>query len=127
MDYLISIWCDIRGVILAITYEVNSNAIVSGIIAEWQPIPTGLNADATQKLSTNWLRHTWRMAEMEMAEWLILLALRGASFTELKTTDEATPNSTGIYSTGRVLTVTGQHRARQMLNVQVGFLVDITS
>lgn len=112
---------------MTITYEVNSNAIVAGIIAEWEPIPTGSNANATQKLSANWMRHTWEVAEMEMAEWLILLALRGASFTELKTTNEATPNSTGTYSTGRVLTVTGQHRARQMLNVKVNFLVDITS
>jgi hypothetical protein len=112
---------------VAITYEVNSNSIVAGITAEWQTISTGSNGDGTQKLSSNWLRHIWRIPEMEMAEWLILLALRGASFTELKTTDEATPNSTGTYSTGRILTVTGQHRARQMLSVQVMFLVDITS
>ncbi len=112
---------------MAITYEVNSNTINAGIQAEWQPIPTGANSDATQKLASNWLRHIWRARAMEMAEWLILLALRGTSFSELKTTDEATPNSTGTYSTGRVITVTGNHRARQMLNVQVTFLVDITS
>ncbi len=112
---------------MTITYEVNSSAIVAGITAEWQPISTGLSANATQKLADNWLRHIWRIPVMEMAEWLILLALRGTSFSELKTTDEATPNSTGTYSTGRVMTVAGQHRARQMLNVQVTFLVDITS
>ena len=112
---------------MTITYEVNSNSIVAGIKAEWKPIPTGSNSDATQKLSENWLMHTWRMSVMEMAEWLILLALRGTLFTELKTTDETTPNSTGTYSTGRVMTVRGQQRGRQMLNVQVEFLVDITS
>jgi len=112
---------------MAITYEVNSSTINAGIQAEWQPIPTGSNSDATQKLSSNWLRHIWRSSVMEMAEWLILLALRGSSLTELKTTDEATPNSTGTYSTSRVLAVTGQHRGRQMLNVQVNFLVDVTS
>ena len=127
MDNLYLIWGCIRSITLTITYEVNSNAIVAGIIAEWQPIVTGSNADATQKLAENWLRHIWRISEMEMAEWLILLALRGTSFSELKTTDEATPNSSGTYSTGRILTVTGQHRARQMLNVVVTFLVDITS
>jgi hypothetical protein len=112
---------------MTVDYEVNSNTINAGIQAEWQPIPTGSNSDATQKLSSNWLRHIWRAAEMEMAEWLILLALRGSSLTQLKTTDEATPNSTGTYATSRILTVTGQHRARQMLNVVVTFLVDTTS
>lgn len=112
---------------MAITYEVNSNSIVAGIKAGWEPIPTGSNSDATQKLSANWMRHIWRIPEMEMAEWLILLALRGTPIAELKTTDEATPNSTATYATGRILTVAGQHRARQMLNVQVIFLVDITS
>ena len=112
---------------MAITYEVNSNTINAGIQAEWKPISTGSNSDATQKLASNWLRHIWRSPEMEMAEWLILLALRGTSLTELKTTNEGTPNSTATYSTGRVLTVTGNHRARQMLNVKVTFLVDVTS
>lgn len=112
---------------MTITYEVNSSTINAGIQAEWKPIPTGSNADATQKLSANWLQHIWRASEMEMTEWLILLALRGTSFSELKTTDESTPNSTGTYSTGRVMTVIGQHRGRQMINVVVTFLVDITS
>jgi hypothetical protein len=112
---------------MAITYEINSNAINAGIQANWQPIPTGANADATQKLSANWRRHTWSCAFMEMAEWLILLALRGVSLTELKTTNESTPNSTGTYSTGRVITVTGSHIGRRMQNVQINFLVDITS
>lgn len=112
---------------MTIVYEVNSSSIIAGIKAEWQPIPIGSNADGTQKLASNWLRHIWRISVMEMAEWLILLALRGSSLIELKTTDEATPNSTGVYSTGRVLTVVGQHRARQMINVQVTFLVDVTS
>ena len=109
------------------TDEVNSNSIVSGITAEWKPIPTGLNADGTQKLSTNWVRHIWRIPVLEVAEWLILLALRGTTLTELKTTNESTPNSTGTYSTGKVLTVSGSQQARQILNVQVTFLVDVTS
>jgi hypothetical protein len=112
---------------MTITYEINSNAINAGIQANWLPIPTGANSDATQKLSANWRQHTWSCAFMEMAEWLILLALRGVSLTELKTTDESTPNSTGTYSTGRVMTVTGSHIGRRMQNVQVNFLVDITS
>ena len=112
---------------MTVTYEVNSSAINAGIQAEWLPIVTGSNSDATQKLASNWLRHVWRSSVMEMTEWLILLALRGTSLTELKTTNEGTPNSTATYSTGRVLTVTGNHRARQMLNVQVTFLVDVTS
>lgn len=112
---------------MAITYEINSNTINAGIQAKWPPIPTGANSDATQKLSTNWRRHTWSCAFMEMTEWLILLALRGVSFTELKTTNESTPNSTGTYSTGRVMSVTGNHIGRRMQNVQVSFLVDITS
>jgi hypothetical protein len=112
---------------MTITYEVNSNSIIAGIKAEWQPIPTGSKPDATQKLSDNWVRHIWRIPVLEMTVWLLLLSLRGKKFVELKTTDEATPNSTGTYSTGRVLTVAGQHRARQMINVQVVFLVDVTS
>lgn len=112
---------------MAITYEVNGTGITSGIMAEWQPITTGGNADGTQKLSANWLRHIWRLPVCEVATYLILTALRGTSLTSLKTTDESSPNSTATYATGRVLTVTGQHRARQVLGVEVVFLVDTTS
>lgn len=112
---------------MTIVYEINSNAIAAGIQADWRPIPTGANSDATQKLSTNWRRHTWTCAFMEMATWLILLALRGTSFTELKTTDESTPNSTGTYSTGRVMTVTGNQIGRRMVGVKIEYLVDVTS
>jgi hypothetical protein len=112
---------------MAITYEVNSNTINAGIQADWKPIPTGSNANATQKLSANWRQHTWSCTFMEVAEWLILLALRGVSLTELKTTDESTPNSTGTYSTGRVMTVSGSQIGRRIAGVKVGFLVDITS
>lgn len=112
---------------MAITYEVNSNTINAGIQADWKRIPTGSNEDGTQKLSTNWRRHTWSCAFMEVAEWLILLALRGVSFTELKTTDESAPNSTGTYSTGRVMTVNGSQIGRRIAGVKVEYLVDITS
>jgi hypothetical protein len=112
---------------MAITYEINSNTINAGIQADWKPISTGNNADATQKLSSDWRRHVWTCAFMEMAEWLILLALRGTSITELKTTDESIPNSTGTYSTGRVMTVTGNHIGRRMSGVKVEYLVDVTS
>lgn len=110
-----------------LAYQINSTAINAGIQANWLPISTGSNSDATQKLSTNWRRHTWSSAFMEMTEWLVLLALRGTSFTELKTTNESTPNSTGTYSTGRVMTVTGNQIGRRMAGVKVEFLVDITS
>lgn len=112
---------------MAIAYEINSVVVNAGIQADWKPIPTGSNSNATQKLSEDWRRHTWSCAFMEVAEWLILLALRGTSFTELKTTDEDTPNSTGTYSTGRVTTVTGNQIGRRMAEVKVNFLVDITS
>lgn len=112
---------------MAITYEINSSTINAGIQADWKPIPTGSNSNATQKLSDNWRRHTWSSAFMEVTEWLVLLALRGTSLTELKTTDEDTPNSTGTYSTGRIMTVTGNQIGRRMAGVKVSFLVDITS
>jgi hypothetical protein len=112
---------------MAITYEINSSTINAGIQADWKPVGTGNNADATQKLSSNWRRHIWSCAFMEMTEWLILLALRGTSFTELKTTDESTPNSTGTYSTGRIMTVTGNQIGRRMAGVKVEYLVDVTS
>ena len=112
---------------MTITYALNSNTINAGIQADWQPIGTGNNADGTQRLSTDWRRHVWSCQFMEIAEWLILLPLRGTVFAELQTTDESTPNSTGTYSTGRVMTVTGQQIGRRMSNVKVSFLVDITS
>lgn len=112
---------------MAITYEINSVAINAGIQADWKPISTGSNSDATQKLSTNWRRHTWICAFMEVTEWLILLALRGVALTELKTTDESAPNSTGTYSTGNVISVAGNQIGRRIQNVRVTFLVDITS
>lgn len=112
---------------MSISYQINSNTINAGIQADWKPISIGSNSDATQKLSANWRRHTWSCAFMEVAEWLILLALRGVSFTELKSTNESTPNSTGTYSTGRVMTVNGKQIGRRMTNVKVEYLVDITS
>ncbi len=112
---------------MAITYQINSNTINAGIQADWKPIPTGGNADATQKLAANWRQHTWSCAFMEMAEWLILLTLRATSFSGLVTTDESTPNSSATYATGRVMTVTGSQIGRRMVGVQVGYLVDITS
>lgn len=110
-----------------IAYEVNSTAINAGIQADWKRIATGNNANATQKLSTNWRRHTWFCEFMEMTEWLVLLALRGTSFTELKTTNESAPNSTATYATGRVMSVTGNQVGRRMAKVRVEFLVDVTS
>jgi hypothetical protein len=112
---------------MTITYEVNSTTITAGIQANWSPITTGKNTDATQKLSANWRTHIWNCASMEMAEWLVLLALRGVALTELKTTNESTPNSTGTYSTSNVMSVTGNHVGRQMKNVRITFLVDVTS
>ncbi len=109
------------------TYEINSTAINAGIQANWQNITTGSNANATQKLSDDWREHVWSCEFMEVAEWLVLLALRGTSFTELKTTDESTPNSTATYSTGRVMTVNGAQIGRRIQGVTVNFLVDITS
>ena len=112
---------------MAITYEINSIAINAGIQANWSPIITGRNTDATQKLSDDWRTHIWNSVTMEMTEWLVLLALRGVAFTELKTTNESTPNSTATYSTGNVMGVTGNQVGRQMKNVRITFLVDITS
>jgi hypothetical protein len=104
-------------------YEVNSTAISGGIQASWQPIQVGQNGDGSPQYSP-WYRHVWSIPVLEMADYLTLEALRGTELTELKTTDKDTPNSTGTYTTGRVMTVTGQHRARQMLNVRIEFLVD---
>lgn len=112
---------------MTITYEVNSTAINAGIQANWSPISTGKNTDATQKLSTNWRTHIWNSASMEVTEWLVLLALRGVAFTELKTTNESTPNSTATYSTGNVMSVVGNQIGRQIKNVRITFLVDVTS
>jgi hypothetical protein len=112
---------------MAITYEVNSTAINAGIRADWKPIPTGSNADATQKLSANWRQHVWDCEFMEVTEWLVLLALRGVALTELKTTNESTPNSTATYSTANVMSVTGNQIGRRMQGVKVNFLVDVTS
>lgn len=112
---------------MAITYEVNSIAINAGIQATWPPIVTGQNADATQKINTTWYEHLWRCEFMEMAEWEILEPLKGTAFTELKTTDQDTPNSGNTYSTGRVINVTGRQVGRRMVGVNVRFLIDVTS
>lgn len=112
---------------MAITYEVNSTAINAGIQATWPPIVTGQNADATQRISDNWYQHLWKMEAMEMADFEVLEPLKGTAFVELKTTDQATPNSGGTYSIGRVMDVTGQQIGRQMRNVTARFLVDVTS
>ena len=112
---------------MAITYEVNSTAINAGIQATWPPIVTGQNADATQKINATWYEHLWRCEFMEMAEWEALEPLKGTAFTELKTTDQDTPNSGNTYSTGRVMDVTGRQVGRRMVGVNVRFLVDVTS
>ena len=108
---------------MSITYEVNSTAITAGIRASWPPMEIAKLNDGLPEYSS-WYRHLWTIPVMEMADYAVLELLRGTVLTEIKTTDKDTPNSTGTYSTGRVMTVTGQHRARQMLNVQVEFLVD---
>ena len=64
---------------------------------------------------------------MEMPEWEAIESLKGTAFTELKSTDQDTPNSGNTYSTGRVMDVTGQQVGRRMVGVAVRFLVDITS
>lgn len=112
---------------MAITYEINSTTINAGIQATWPPIVTGQNADATQKINTTWYEHIWRCEFMEMAEWEVLEPLKGSAFTELKTTGQATPNSGDTFTTGRVVDVTGQQIGRRMVNVIVGFLIDVTS
>lgn len=108
---------------MAITFSVNSNTITGGIRAFWPPIQTGSNSDGSPNYSV-WYRHVWSIPELEMSDYLVLEALRGTTLTELTTTDKDTPNSSNQYTTGRVMTVTGQQRARQMLDVQVEFLVD---
>jgi len=112
---------------MAITYEVNSTAINAGIQATWPPIGTGQNADATQRINSDWYEHIWRCETMEMGEFEVLEPLKGSAFTELKSTDQDTPNSGNTYSTGRVMNVTGQQVGRRMVNVVARFLVDITS
>ena len=112
---------------MAITYEINSTAINAGIQATWPPIVTGQNADATQKINTTWYQHLWSCETMEMPEWEAIESLKGTAFTELKSTDQDTPNSGNTYSTGRVMDVTGQQVGRRMVGVAVRFLVDITS
>lgn len=108
----------------AITYSVNSNVITAGILADWPPLIVGRNTDSTPLLSA-WYRHIWRIAELDMADWIILKALRGTTLTELKTTDKDTPNVTKTYTTGRVTTVTGQQIGRRMTDVEIGFLVKV--
>jgi hypothetical protein len=112
---------------MAITYEVNGTAINAGIQATWPPIVTGQNADATQKINTTWYEHLWRCETMEMAEFEVLEPLKGTAFSELKSTDQDTPNSGNTYSTGRVMDVTGQQVGRRMVGVTARFLVDVTS
>jgi len=112
---------------MAITYEVNSTAINAGIQATWPVIVTGQNADATQKINATWYEHLWRCEFMEMTEWEVLEPLKGTAFTELKTTDQDTPNSGDTYSTGRVMDITGRQVGRRMVNVIVRFLVNVTS
>lgn len=108
---------------MAITFSVNSSTITGGIRAHWPPIQTGANGDGSPQYSA-WFTHVWSIPQLEMADYLVLEALRGTTLTELTTTDKDTPNSSNQYTTGRVMTVTGQQRARQMLNVRVEFLVD---
>jgi hypothetical protein len=112
---------------MAIIYEINSTAINAGIQATWPPIVTGQNADATQKINTTWYEHLWRCETMGMGEWEVIEPLKGTAFTELKTTDQDTPNSGNTYSTGNVMNVTGQQVGRRMVNVMMRFLVDVTS
>jgi len=112
---------------MAITYEINGNPINAGIQATWPPIETGENGDATQKINTTWYQHIWRCETMEMAEWEILEPLKGTAFSELKSTDQDTPNSGNTYSTGNIMDVTGRQVGRRMVNVVVNFLVDVTS
>ena len=108
-------------------FQINSTAINAGIQATWPPMVTGQNADATQKINTTWYEHLWRCEFMEMAEWEVLEPLKGPAFSELKTTDQDTPNSGNTYSTGRVMDVTGRQVGRRMVGVAARFLVDITS
>ena len=110
---------------MAITYSVNSNTITGGIRAFWPPMQTGLNGDGSPQYSP-WYRHIWSIPELEMANYLTLEALRGTSLTSLVTTNKDTPNVAATYTTGRVLTVTGQQQGRRMLNVQVDFMVDVS-
>ncbi len=110
-----------------ITYELNSTTINAGIQATWPPIETGQNADATQKINTTWYEHLWRAETMEMTEFEVIEPLKGGPFTELKTTGQAVPNTGDTFATGKIMNVTGRHVGRQMRNVAVRFLVDITS
>ncbi len=105
-----------------IGYAVNGTTIAGGILADWPPMRTGQNADATPQLA-DWYPHRWRIPEMEMSDYLVLQALRGTTLTSVVTTDQATPNVAATYTTAKLLTVTGRQQGRQMLNVDVGFLV----
>lgn len=111
---------------MAIDYEVNSNTITGGVVAYWEPIQTGTNGDGSPQYNTIIYRHRWAIPSLSVTDYLILTTLRGTALTQLKTTDKDTPNSQGTYSTANLMTVTGQQRGRQMLNVQVEFLVDIS-
>ena len=117
-------WIEVTYSIPTITYSVNSNVITAGILADWPPLIVGRNTDSTPLLSS-WYRHIWRIAELDMADWIILKALRGTDLTELKTTDKDTPNVTKTYTTGRVTTVTGQQLGRRMIDVEIGYLVKV--
>jgi hypothetical protein len=113
--------------LMAITYEINSTAINAGIQATWPPIETGQNADATQKLNGTWYNHIWRAETMEMGQFEVIEPLKGSAFTELKSTGQAVPNTGDTFATGKVMDVQGRHVGRQMKNVVVRFLVDVTS
>jgi len=106
-----------------IAYSVNSNVITGGVRPFWPPMQIGANTDGLPRYS-NWYRHLWTIPEMEMANYLTLQALRGTTITEVTTTDKDTPNSSAQYTTGRVLSVSGQQQGRRVLNVRVEFLLD---
>lgn len=112
---------------MTITYEINSTTINAGIQATWPVIETGQLADATQKINTTWYQHLWKCETMEMVDFEVLEPLKGTAFTELKSTGQAVPNTGSTFATGKIMNVTGRHVGRQMRNVVVRFLVDVTS
>ena len=107
-----------------IGYQVNSTAITAGVQAQWEPIQTKNGGRGVPSYS-DFYRHTWSIAEIDVATYLTLEALKGTALTSLDTTDQSSPNTAANYTTAKCVTVSGRQLGHLMQDVQVEFLVKV--
>lgn len=99
--------------------------LVPGVQTTWGRIPIRTNNDGSLKYS-NWLDHTWRLADLELSIWDALQAIEGKQLITMVSNHIEAINSPIVYSDVIFESLRGSQRGHLITNVEIRLSVKKT-